>query len=199
MHAYLEVFLFFCISRCLDFKTLEWRQLPSPPIRKTGRSCQTVWSAKLWGDIAIFFVGHSDFVWVFDLVNEKWFKKTTKMKAGQDWPYKGDLVHEYCAEVLEDTLYVFGGDDGNTNLGTNILLALDLTTFVWDHISGTSDHVPRAFEPNVRRHAHMWAVPEQRRLYVLYGEAGLLVALLNRKKLMLFEEALKSGSIFVIR
>ena len=137
---------------------------------------------KVWKDIAVLFTGRSEFVWTFDLVNEKWVKKNTRMKGKQEWPYKNIFVHEYCAEVLEGILYIFGGNDHNTSLGTNVLLALDLTTFVWDHISGTSDNIPRAFEPNVRRLAQMWADPEQRKLYLLYGNAGLASALLYEKE-----------------
>lgn len=144
----------------------------------------TDWSSKVWNDTVYLFTGHDDFILTYDLVKGRWRKTGTKFQArkGQKWPYRKEFVDQCCAVVLEDKLYVFGGDDNNVSLGTNILTVLDLKTNIWEHVSGTSENEPRAFEPNLRRQAQAWAVPEQRRFYVLFGNAGRLNAMIAHKK-----------------
>ena len=47
---------------------------------------------------------------------------------------------------------------------------------VWEHLGGTSANVPCVRAPNLRTLATMWAVPEQRRLYMLGGNANRAAA-----------------------
>lgn len=159
-----------------------WKQLDDIPT-DTSTKVQGGWQLRLWNDAAYLFTGNPISIWAYNLANGKWERKRTtfKARAGQKWPYKNCFVDQYSSLVMEDKLYVFGGDDNNVCLGTNILTALNLKTLTWEHISGTSDNVPQVFEPNLRRQAHMWAVPEQRRFYLLYGNAGRMNALLNHK------------------
>ncbi|EJD48582.1 hypothetical protein AURDEDRAFT_136196 [Auricularia subglabra TFB-10046 SS5] len=59
-------------------------------------------------------------------------------------------------------------------------MALNLSTLRWTHLSGTSAHVPKTFEPNLRTNAALWAVPSERKLFLLYGNAERASAYLTR-------------------
>ncbi|KAH8108389.1 hypothetical protein DFH11DRAFT_1516950 [Phellopilus nigrolimitatus] len=160
-------------------KNMSWKKLPNmPPIRiQAGLSCSRL--MKHWKDKAYLFIGAKT-LWVFDLEQEKWNSIMTTFHG--KWPYHGNNVTGFSSEILEGKLYIFGGDDENTHLGTNIFMALDLTTLEWDHISGTSANVPKTREPNLRVLASMWAVPAQRRLYLIFGDANRSGALRARKR-----------------
>lgn len=84
---------------------------------------------------------------------------------------------DHCVTVLDDKLYVFGGDDLNAVVGTNLFMVLDLHSLNWTHLGGTSDVAPIVRYPGLRRIASMWAVPVQKRLYLLYGHAARSKAL----------------------
>lgn len=101
---------------------------------------------------------------------EKWSVFNTTFSG--TWPYPKQELTQFCSAVVDGRLYIFGGDDGITLLGCNTLMALDLKTLRWEHISGTSANVPCTHEPNLRMLASMWAVPEQRKLYLLGGNAN---------------------------
>ncbi|KZV99080.1 hypothetical protein EXIGLDRAFT_606252 [Exidia glandulosa HHB12029] len=61
-------------------------------------------------------------------------------------------------------------------------MALKLEMRCWTHISGTSEQVNVHFEPNMRNHPAVWAVPSQRKLFVLHGEAERSKAYLHKQK-----------------
>ncbi|KAF9065817.1 hypothetical protein BDP27DRAFT_1269124 [Rhodocollybia butyracea] len=131
---------------------------------------------QVWNDKTYLFVGTRT-LHVFDLVSEEWFFLTTTLRRGMQWPYslEGNL-QSFNTAVLDDKLYVFGGEDGENPLGQNILVVLDLSTNEWEHLSGTSDHRSQSFEPNLRSLCCMWAVPHQRKIYILYGNANRIKA-----------------------
>jgi hypothetical protein len=55
---------------------------------------------------------------VFDLVSEEWSFLTTTLQHGTSWPYYLECVSgAFNTAVLDDKLYVFGGDDGDNPLG----------------------------------------------------------------------------------
>ena len=81
----------------------------------------------VYNNAAWRFIGEID-VWKFDLGAERWSKVRCRLKSGQNWPYGGRLVQEYAATLLGECLYVFGGDDENTHLGTSIFMQLNLRT-----------------------------------------------------------------------
>jgi len=106
--------------------------------------------------------------------------KQTQLTAGTRWPYKARQLDCFSTAHLNGKLYAFGGDDGNCKLGNNILMALDLVSLKWEHLSGTSDLKPKNDEPGLREHAAIWAVPRQRKLYMMYGQANRQQAFFNR-------------------
>ncbi|KII88508.1 hypothetical protein PLICRDRAFT_161680 [Plicaturopsis crispa FD-325 SS-3] len=159
---------------CLDLTTRDkWRRLQDHP--EAGQLLyQTL---KVYKDTAWMFQGEKT-VWAFDLVREQWKKVETSFSG--KWPYFHPLS-EHCVEIFEDVMYVFGGDDSRTDLGVNIFMALDLKTLKWTHLGGTSHAVTTNDMPMLRRHASSWIVPEQKRLYIMYGNICRVAAQLKGK------------------
>lgn len=133
-----------------------------------------------WKNNAYLFTG-SKKLWVFNLEEESWRQIETEFR-GRDWPYRSrnELV-KYSAEVFEGKLYVFGGDDFCSRLGTNTFMVLDLSTLRWELISGTMELQFKTDEPNVRVYANFWLVPAQRCFYLYSGYATRSDALQARK------------------
>jgi len=129
---------------------------------------------RVWEDKAYMFVGTTQ-IYIFDLEKEIWSSMQTSL-PGKKWPYSRMKFQSFSTAILDGKLYVFGGDDGDVALGMNVLMALDLKKKVWDHISGTSDHKPQIYEPNLRMLCGFFAVPELKKLYVLYGTANRTAA-----------------------
>ncbi|KZW04455.1 hypothetical protein EXIGLDRAFT_664026 [Exidia glandulosa HHB12029] len=124
---------------------------------------------QVWKEKAYYFYGTLKIA-VLDLLREQWSIVLTSLPRGIPWPYHtSSAFHGATTAILDGVLYVFGGRDGNVVLGHNIFLALDIEALRWRHISGTSDHKPQNYEPNLRAFASMWAVPETRKVYLLYG------------------------------
>lgn len=113
----------------------------------------------------------------FDLVKEKWCQARTRMVDGQAWPFQAYDLMDYSACVVKDKMYVFGGTHGLCHLGTNLLLELDLKTYVWRPLSGHATQrtlKPDWNVPGPRRHGVIWAdtkVEGSERIYLLFGEA----------------------------
>ncbi|GBE84467.1 hypothetical protein SCP_0604460 [Sparassis crispa] len=104
------------------------------------------------------------------LVTEKWANVLTEF-AGKSWPYL-NKVTEYCMEIFEDVMYVFGGTDRFAELGNNVLMALNLRTLIWTHLGGTTNTKATNTMPMLRRFASSRVIPAQKRLYILYGNIG---------------------------
>jgi len=153
---------------------MSWRQLPDLPATAfrligylAGHRPMQVWENK-----AYLFHGFLE-IHVFDLVTEKWSTINTTMSQGKPWPVgkKGHNFRDFSTTLTpwDGKLYVFGGDDGATSLGCNLFLVLNLATREWDHISGTSESIPLTREPSLRVLASLWNVPEERKVYLMYG------------------------------
>ncbi|KIK52660.1 hypothetical protein GYMLUDRAFT_179913 [Collybiopsis luxurians FD-317 M1] len=165
----------------LDLKTNIWKQLPSPPTKRPIAGLSSVRPTRVWRDKVYLFVGTQN-LHVFDLVTEQWSTLKTTMQRGQTWPYSVDgALTASASALLDDKLYIFGGEDGGDPLGQNIFMALDLTTAKWTHVSGTSANIPKSFEPNLRTLPCMWASPLHRKIYLLYGSANRTQARLQHK------------------
>ncbi|EJD48563.1 hypothetical protein AURDEDRAFT_150965, partial [Auricularia subglabra TFB-10046 SS5] len=163
----------------LNLTTKMWRKLPDIPA--LSHLCgKTSGPMRVWHDKAYHFTGKRK-VAVFDLIAEKWDVVSTSMSDGKPWPYhNSNDVSNFTTATMDGVLYVFGGLDGNEVLGNNIFMALDLNTLRWTHLSGTSAHRPKNFEPNLRTNAALWAVPSERKLFLLYGNAERPAAYLKR-------------------
>lgn len=125
------------------------------------------WDGRAW------MFGGDEKLWIFDLRTERWSQKKIEPASRQQrvWPYPDKKLAEPSFEISEGMMYVFGGDSGPSHLGTNIFLSIDLRTFKWTHLSGTSAAIMTTTEPPLRRFPTTWIVPSQRRFYVMYGHA----------------------------
>lgn len=128
----------------------------------------------VWNDHAWLFTGDRN-VWKFSLVIEKWQHMPCRFN-GRNWPYHSSFVQGHGVAVPDGVMYVFGDTDRKTLLGTNIFVSLNLRSLEWKHLSGVSDCVTQTFFPNLRRFTALWAVPQQKRLYLLQGAASRSVA-----------------------
>ncbi|GAW10274.1 hypothetical protein LENED_012521 [Lentinula edodes] len=155
-----------------DCKTNIWKHLPNPPEKQPVGGLSSVRPMQVWQDKVYLFLGTRS-LHVFDLVTELWSTLKTTIRRGTTWPYDlSSSLTSFNTAVLDDKLYVFGGEDGKDPLGQNIFMALDLSANKWEHLSGTSKHVPQSFQPNLRSLQCMWAAPKQRKIYILYGSAN---------------------------
>jgi hypothetical protein len=154
----------------------KWKRLPDHP---EGNALLGVYMRRR-GDKAYMFKGKKDHLWVFDLTNEKWYTQKTTYTSITPWPFRS-RHDQYCVEIFEGVMYVFGGGDSEQDLGTNVFLALDLTTYEWTYLGGTPE--PRAvkYMPDLRRHASSWVIPHQQRFYVMYGNVNRSGALMYGK------------------
>lgn len=156
---------------------MRWHRLADLPAISPGREPILHHQMRVWDNKAWLFTG-STRIWIFDLITEKWKSVLTEI-LGKKWPYFGKSVCEYALEIVDGKLYVFGGDDGKTSLGTNIFMQLDLATFWWTYLGGTSECVPTVRFPDLRRFPSSWVVPAQKRIYILYGNVGRQAASLG--------------------
>ncbi|KAE9409961.1 hypothetical protein BT96DRAFT_1077328 [Gymnopus androsaceus JB14] len=121
----------------------------------------------VWKDKAYLFIG-SLYDHAFDLKTEKWFMPYSSV---------GPLI-AFCTVLLGDKMYVFGGEDHGRPLGTDqtsLWLSISSTNS-WEHLSGTIEGVPTVEEPKVRTLPSMWAAPNERKIYVMYGSANRTIA-----------------------
>ncbi|KAJ7267868.1 hypothetical protein C8J57DRAFT_352325 [Mycena rebaudengoi] len=164
----------------LDLAKLDaWRQLPDYPIPMDRSNIFLGWTIVVHNDTAILFNGRPS-VDVFDLKTEKWgIMETTYSATAADfaagvtrgWPYPVWSCMDAAMQIVGDTLYVFGGSHGETRMGCNLLMALDLKTRVWRRLTGTvrvTEHGDYSC-PGPRKCAASWVSPDKARIYILFG------------------------------
>lgn len=159
---------------------MKWRRLNDLPKALYKDQPLSTQGICVWDDRAWLFTG-SKKVWVFDLHKEIWTTVITDLRDTK-WPYAKDYLSDHCVTTFDGKLYVFGGEDLNAIIGTNLFMVLDLRTLKWTYLGGTSDMVPNGRYPGPRRLASMWVVPEQKRLYLLYGSASRQAAMISGKQ-----------------
>ena len=115
----------------------------------------------------------------FSLTMERWIMFETKWKGdgkdkGQEpWPYKHNKALEYCAEVFDGKLHIFGGGDEYKCIGMNLHMCLDLRTLIWEQLGGSNKMEGTSTDmPTSRKGAASWVVPREKRMYILYGHAA---------------------------
>ncbi|KAE9402519.1 galactose oxidase [Gymnopus androsaceus JB14] len=156
----------------LDLNTKTWTRLPDVPTTRLNAGLTSVRPIRVWRDKAYLFVGTQS-LHVFDLVTERWSILKTTLPRGKVWPYySSGTVKGFASTLFEGKFYVFGGEDGGNPLGQNIFMVLDLTANKWEHLSGSSENIPKTFEPNLRAVPCMWTAPNQRKIFIMYGSAN---------------------------
>lgn len=163
-----------------DPSARKWRRLPDIPPRAEGgppEFCTAGLLMKVWNDVAYLFFGDKN-VLAFDLAGESWKKKSATFSG--KWPYVRNDLSEYAMEIHRGKMYIFGGQDGRMQLGCNLFMSLDLTTFTWEWLSGTSEPVATHDCPMLRVHPETFLLPSESKLFVMYGNANRMGEGLSR-------------------
>ncbi|KAJ7131069.1 hypothetical protein C8R44DRAFT_55384 [Mycena epipterygia] len=169
-----------------DFWTLDlakldgWRQLPDFPLPN-----------EITGDLVGFhMVPHRDgraFVFtgtlslaVFDTKRRKWSTMLTEFVPDaqtSEWPYPSQRLIEYSALCVGDRVYVFGGLEQRSVIGTDLLMELHVPSRKWRRLSGTSEPVPSVSSPGPRAQCHSWVGKDGSRIFFMFGEADRQAAM----------------------
>ncbi|KAI0075656.1 hypothetical protein K474DRAFT_1646268 [Panus rudis PR-1116 ss-1] len=155
-----------------------WHKLPDYPLPDPNLWRCSGWQMFVYDNKAYLFAGRPRLDYV-DLVEERWSSVQTKYSEG-GWPYPNGSFMNYGAVILDSTIYVFGGTHSTSELGCNLLIALDLKdpSYTWHKLSGHAgqpDLRPDFNLPGPRRHPTIWLddrVKGKERIYILYGEAN---------------------------
>ncbi|KAF8804270.1 hypothetical protein BYT27DRAFT_7069042, partial [Phlegmacium glaucopus] len=165
---------------CLDLNTLDgWKTLPGYPLHP---SVFLGWHMIPCPEHkkAYLFTGHPtiDF---FDLNTKTWGSLLTKFirndpadrDAGVDaWPYRKGQLADSTQQIFDEKLYVFAGNHGNTFIGCNLFLVLDLRTKEWRRLSGTV-MAPKDADltiPGPRKTPNSWVDTVAKKIYIINGE-----------------------------
>ena len=158
----------------------QWRRLPDvyiPPKYNTEVKYFADTTMRVWKDQAWLFFGCKRML-KFDLHLEQWFLFDTEWDSAEPWPYKKELAVEYCAEIFDGKLHIFGGwggsdsDTETISIGMNLHMCLDLRTLKWTKLGGTNDpqkHIPGM--PTLRKACGSWVAPHEKKMYILHGIA----------------------------
>lgn len=137
---------------------------------------------------AYLFTGRREIDY-FDLTTQTWGMMTTKFVHGESdtkagikhWPYPKGQLTDSSQQIVNEKLYVFGGTHGDTNIGCNLFLVLDLKTRHWKHLSGYV-MPPRHSDstcPGPRKTPNTWVDNASDRFYLLNGECDRMGASLS--------------------
>ena len=138
---------------------------------------------------AYLFTGRPE-VDYFDLTTNTWGSMLTKFvhggqsdtKAGiKNWPYPKAQLTDSTQQIANEKLYVFGGTHGDTNIGCNLFLVLDLKTRQWKRLSGYV-MPPKNSDPTCpgpRKTPNSWVDNASDRFYLINGECDRLGASLS--------------------
>jgi hypothetical protein len=74
-------------------------------------------------------------------------------------------------QMVNGRLYVFGGTHDTAAIGCNLLVALDIATCEWTHLSGTVDPKQNYACPGPRKWPVSWVNNEKDTVYIMYGMA----------------------------
>jgi hypothetical protein len=173
---------FWCLDLSVDDSERKWRRLADYP--------QNVPAAISWSfvveedeDKAYLITGKAQ-VDYFDLANETWGRiKTTFTPTEEDkrvggikgnWPFPGQTLADSTVIINKRKIYTFGGDHGDTGLGCNLFMELDLDTQKWTRLSGyVQAPLYNDYDlPGPRVSACGWVGPTKDRIYMCFGQAN---------------------------
>lgn len=156
---------------CLDLSKLDtWRELPPFDMPEHISGLWLSHTMVVHDSKAYLFTGRPQ-IDIFDLVSETWSCRWTAMELESvPWPYTGMTLMDYNMQVFDGCLYVFGGGHGDCQLGCNVLMKLDLATYKWTHLSGTSLPKVNKDLPGPRIYASSWMAGD--RLFIFNGMAN---------------------------
>ncbi len=121
---------------------------------------------------AYLFIASQDMRY-FDVEKGNWGLLRTTYKG--KWPYdmetKNGVMH-----CIDGKLYVFGGINPTSPIGTDLFMVLDIETKVWRLLSGSEIPKPSFSSPGPREHACSWVGKGGKKIYIMYGDADRMAA-----------------------
>ncbi|KAH9939536.1 hypothetical protein B0H21DRAFT_756421 [Amylocystis lapponica] len=169
---------------CMDLQKLDgWCQLASYPAARG--NAVLGWHMVVHEDKAYLFCGQPTLDY-FDLVTERWGELRTVL-VGADgkrtpWPYARYQATDYTMQLVRGQLYVFAGAVKECMLGCNLLMVLDLQTRTWTWLAGSLGEPKADYTcPGPRMSLASWVDARQDRVYVLYGMADRLAAMIHHQ------------------
>jgi hypothetical protein len=167
---------------CLNLEKLDgWRELAPYPVPMSSVSLFRGLYMAVHEDKAYLFTGRPT-VDYFDLKTKKWGSILTKFKRSDGkpgagpWLYPKNDLTDYTVQMANGRLYVFGGTHQKAAIGCNLLVALDIATCEWTHLSGTVEPKQDYSCPGPRKWPASWVNKEQDTIYIMHGMADRAAA-----------------------
>ena len=147
------------LIRCLelDATTKRWDCVSELPFRFMSLAFRS--KAVVYNDYVWHFNGSKTLL-RFHLVTGNWDTVDTKCNG---WPYIQGLLQSFCIELLNDKLYIYGGCKGRFEI-LDAFMVLDLSRLKWRQLKMTDLVCPSAREAMAS-----WVVPEENKLYIMFG------------------------------
>lgn len=99
----------------------------------------------------------------FDLIREQWSMVCTEESNEESWSATVGIAADFCMEIFEGKIYIFGGS------WLSVFYALDLKTLCWTKLHTLPSENSKVAIPTARSASGSWIVPEERRMYILFG------------------------------
>ncbi|KZV74271.1 hypothetical protein PENSPDRAFT_215168 [Peniophora sp. CONT] len=174
----------------LDLEKLDgWHTLPSFPNKELAQRGLLSYHGMYVNENTLYYFAGFDTLYAFDLVKRKWWDRTVQALPGvkgSRWPT--DEALRWFASTYaprREHFYVFGGKHGDERLGCDLFLVINMRTGQWRQLSGNA----RAGEiradyhvPGPRVNAMMWADADEKKIYLLGGEADRSGAFMNKQE-----------------
>ncbi|KAF9016321.1 hypothetical protein BDZ89DRAFT_1141571 [Hymenopellis radicata] len=160
--------------RSLGGSVGDWQPLPSYPFASlTMNYTGFPMALNRKDNKAYLFVGTQDMRY-FDVQKEQWGLLRTTYQG--KWPYDLDTKNSVL-HCIDGKLYVFGGVNASSPIGTDLLMVLDIKAKEWRLLSGTAiPDKPSYFSPGPREHACSWVGKGGKKIYIMYGDADRMAA-----------------------
>ena len=173
---------FWCLDLDVDDSERKWRRLADYPSKVPAA---IGWSFVVEEDEgkAYLITGKSQIDY-FELASETWGRiKTTYTPTEEDkkvggvkgnWPFPGQTLADSTVIINKRKIYTFGGDHGDTSLGCNLFMELDLDTQKWKRLSGyVQAPLYNDYDlPGPRVSACGWVDSTKDRIYICFGQAN---------------------------
>lgn len=142
-----------------------WSRVPRPPETPQFISSQRI---IIYEDKGYLFQGIA-MISTFDFVKGTWSKTASRFADGTSWAsiFPVSFLGDFTSELNEHTAYVFGGQDSVNRAGHNLLLALNMKTFRWTILSGSTREAPNPLIPDPRATCMSWIFDDK--LYICGG------------------------------
>ncbi|TEB27447.1 hypothetical protein FA13DRAFT_1736578 [Coprinellus micaceus] len=178
-----DTFVFYKDLWCLNLEDetgRAWRKLPDYPVGVNALLSPSMVVDR--DEKRAYLITGRPRVDYFDLVAERWgYIETTFHATEEDtrcgvtggWPFRRNDLTDATVVINKGKIYTFGGGHGDTTIGCNLFMELDLATKKWKRLSGYVMSPPNAdySMPGPRMSACGWVGPCMDTIYIFLGHA----------------------------